>query len=283
MSKTYLKWVGAKNKSISFLEEEIPEKIKKSKQINCYIEPFVGGGAFLLHLLSNYKLDHVFASDLNLDLINTWKTIQDKTKLDALLVQLAKLDSMYKSTESMDEKNKIFKTVKKEFNALKAPFNLDEEIKKAAYLIFLNKTCFNGLHRVNKLGEYNTSFGKRKSPKIFDATQLSEISKLIQPVHFYYADYTFTNSLLQKYPDAFIYLDPPYRKITKGSFKEYTKEHFVFSDYLDFLSKLKTNWLASDSAFENYSLSYKDFNVKEIKVLNSLKRQTNNELVIKNY
>ena len=181
--KPFIKWVGGKGQLLSEINKLYP--VELGKNINKYAEIFIGGGAVLFDVLSKYRLDDIYISDKNLELINTYKSIRDN--IDILIKTLKEMEEEYLPLN--DENRKIYYYEKRqEYNNLK--INIKENnIKKASLFIFLNKTCFNGLYRVNKKGEFNVPMGAYKNHKICDEENLKNVSMSLKNVKIIYADY----------------------------------------------------------------------------------------------
>ena len=191
-----------------------------SGTIKKYVEPFVGGGAVLIDILQKYDVEEAYAFDINKDLINCYNVI--KQNVETLIEKLNEKEKEFLNIE-LENRQEYFYKIRSEYNSYKIEDNLD--VKRASEFIFLNRTCFNGLYRVNKNGKFNVPCGKYKNPTICDAKNLRNLSKLLQNVVFEYGDY----KKCIKYIDTntFVYFDPPYRplSITSG-FTSYTKEDF---------------------------------------------------------
>ena len=147
--KPFIKWVGGKGQLLSEINKLYP--VELGKNINKYAEIFVGGGAVLFDILSKYKLDEVYISDKNLELINTYKSIRDN--VDILIKSLKEMEEQYIPLDNENRKDYYYKK-REEYNSLKINSEVNN-IEKAVLFIFLNKTCFNGLYRVNKKGEFD--------------------------------------------------------------------------------------------------------------------------------
>lgn len=155
----FVKWAGGKTQLLPEIRKHYPQEIKK------YCEPFVGGGAVFFDVLQKCQPEEVLVNDVNAELINTYSHIKNSCNL--LIEQLSELQQKYKSQTL--EKNKIlFYEKRLRYNELKLSKNDAENLEKAALFIFLNKTCFNGLYRVNKKGEFNVPFNNAKNPLICD-------------------------------------------------------------------------------------------------------------------
>lgn len=217
--KPFVKWAGGKNSLIPQLTKYYPVELKNGN-IERYVEPFVGGGAVLLDILQKYEVKEAYAFDINKDLINCYNVI--KNDVEALIQELDKKEKDFLLLDS-DNRQKYFYDIRNEYNS----YILNDELnsKRASEFIFLNRTCFNGLYRVNKDGKFNVPCGKYKNPTICDSNNLRNLSKLIQNVTFEYGDYRKSEDLITE--NTFVYFDPPYRPLSVTSgFTSYTKEDF---------------------------------------------------------
>ncbi len=293
--RPFVKWAGGKSSLISQLTNFFPFELKDGI-INKYVEPFVGGGAVLINILQKYDVKEAYAFDINRDLINCYNVI--KENVDELIKELEIKEKEFIKLESED-RQAYFYNIRKEYNSYKITEN-ELSIKRAGEFIFLNRTCFNGLYRVNKNGEFNVPCGKYKNPTICDSSNLRKLSYLIRNVVFQYGDYKKS----EKYVDnnTFVYFDPPYRplSITSG-FTSYTKEDFndenqkELANYFGKLDEKNAKLMLSNSNPKNTNKDdsffediYKGFNINEI----SAKRMINanakgrgeiSELLITNY
>jgi DNA adenine methylase len=211
ISRPLLKWAGGKTQLLSELAPKIPKKYGR------FIEPFFGGGALFFSIM---PVDGIIA-DSNPELINLYRTVA--THVDLVITQLAS----YKNTEQF-------------FYAMRAlEYSALSSVEAAARTIFLNRTCFNGLYRVNKKGQFNVPFGKYKNPKILDEDALLNASSLLQKTTIICADY---KTVLREHAKAgdFIFLDPPYLPVSEYSdFKRYTKEQFYEEDHVELADEAK--------------------------------------------
>ena len=218
--KPFIKWAGGKGQLLSDLRKTYPKELGKS--VTKFAEPFVGGGAVLFDVLSNYELEKVYISDINAELINTYKMIRDN--LEGLIASLNEVQNAY-ITMNMDDRKEYYYEKRERFNYLKVNGDESINIEKAALFIFLNKTCFNGLYRVNKAGLFNVPMGSYKNPMICDEQNLRNISATIQNVTIVCADYKESVEFIDE--NTFVYFDPPYRPITDtASFTAYTENLF---------------------------------------------------------
>jgi DNA adenine methylase (dam) len=289
-----LKWAGGKGQLLSQLSEHLPKRI--IQEPFTYIEPFVGGGAMLFFMLQRFgNIKKTVINDVNEDLILTYQTI--KNDVEALIDKLDNLGKDYLNIPDQDGRNQIFYEVRERYNQ-----HIGDSIERASQLIFLNKTCFNGLYRVNRQGKFNVPFGKYANPTICNAEVLRVDSQLLQSiqVEILQGDYT---QILQ-YIDGltFVYLDPPYRPLdATSSFTAYAKGDFNDDDQRTLatfcyqLSEKGCLWMESnadcsaknpeDTFFEEL---YKDYRIERVYAsrfinANPSKRGKLTELLIKNY
>ena len=233
VTKPFLKWVGGKSQLITQIEAYYPFNDKRIKK---YCEPFVGGGAILFNILSHYKISEAYISDVNLELINTYQMIRDN--LNEMLIELKELQEAYLS---MDHSNRqeFFYEKRKRFNELKSLGTEGNGIEKAVLMIFLNKTCFNGLYRVNRKGEFNVSMGAYANPIIYDEENLKAVSYLLQSVQIVHGDYHLSEQFVDD--TTFVYFDPPYRPISSTSnFTAYTEECFTDNEQIELAQYVNT-------------------------------------------
>ena len=221
--RPFLKWAGGKRQLLSEIEERLPENLD---EYDTYVEPFIGGGAVMFHLLHNHNFEQVVALDINAELILCYKTLQ--TDVKKVITELRKMRDRYPGHEEQEERKAFFYAVRSDWNASVGDvFSLkkSEQIKRTAQTIFLNRTCFNGLFRVNSKGLFNVPIGSYKNPSILNEENLLNVSKSIQDVKFHHAQYSHILHFLGK--KTFVYFDPPYRPLTtSSSFTAYSKSGF---------------------------------------------------------
>ena len=218
-AKPFLKWAGGKGQLLDKFSSLYPSDLISGKTTT-YIEPFVGGGAVLFDILQKFKITEAIIIDTNKELINCYKCIKENA-----LNLIEKLKSLQKSYVQLDtnQRLELFLNVRNRYNKTKLNGVCDYD--KAADFIFLNKTCFNGLYRVNSKGEFNVPFGKYKNPKICDKDNLIAISGLLKIVTILHGDYNLCKDYVSS--GTFIYFDPPYRPITATqSFVGYSQNGF---------------------------------------------------------
>lgn len=218
--KPFVKWVGGKGRLIDAIKRRYPEGLGDT--IKKYAEPFVGGGAVLFDILNKYNLDEIYISDTNAELINTFRVLRDNA--DGLISLLSQYQDEYIPLYDNQRKEYYYKK-RKRFNELKRKGILDT--KTAALFIFLNRTCFNGLYRVNSKGEYNVPMGSYKAPLICDSDNLRNVSAALSKVTVVCGDYRRSDHFVDA--NTFVYFDPPYRPLNATSnFTAYTEN--VFND-----------------------------------------------------
>lgn len=212
--KPFVKWAGGKSQLLNEIRTKYPQKIER------YCEPFVGGGAVLLDILANFSPVEVMINDINSALVNTYRQVQNN--IEPLISRLEVMQTEFWTADS--EKRKTIYSQKRElFNDLVN--DNEDSLEKAALFIFLNKTCFNGLYRVNRKGQFNVPIGSYKKPPICDAENLRYISKLLQNVKIKCGDYKDCADFIDS--NTFVYIDPPYRPLTEtASFTSYNENEF---------------------------------------------------------
>ena len=225
-AKPFLKWAGGKSQLLNELNKRLPKQILRERSINIYIEPFVGGGAVFFHLKNNYKVKKAFLFDINRELIVGYKVIQaDPSKLISSLKRIG--ENYLKKTE--DERKEYYYKIRDLYNKQMDSFDYEnyssDWIDRAKYLIFLNKTCYNGLFRQNSKGEFNVPFGRYKNPKICDEENIYEVHRALDNTEIFCADFSKADSYIKK--NSFVYFDPPYLPLSvTSSFTAYSKEGF---------------------------------------------------------
>lgn len=294
--KPFLKWAGGKSQLLDEIIQELPVYIKKLKK---YVEPFVGAGAVFLCFLENKYFEEYIINDINSKLINLYIVIRDNPQ--DLIKEIQELKTKYLNAE-YEEREKLFYEIRDNFN------NPDcIGIKLAAYFVFLNKTCFNGLYRENSKGDFNVPFGKYGNPSFFDETQIMEISRLLclknENGEFIVKILNKSFSELEEYIDknTFVYCDPPYRPVTVGGFTSYNKSNFnddaqiLLRDFYKVIDAKGAKVMLSNSDPKNldekdnfFDDLYSDFNIKRVyakRNINSIGsgRGKITELLITNY
>lgn len=293
-AKPFLKWAGGKAQLISTICESIPSNINNYNDLT-YVEPFVGSGAILFWFLKSFpKTKKAIINDINPDLINLYSII--KAEPQNLIKALTKIQSDFQSLKNEEEQKVFFLEKREVFNS-----NQLNSLNKASILIFLNKTCYNGLYRVNSKGKFNVPFGKYKKPNICDTRTIMCDSVLLQKVTILNGDYTQTLKHVDS-KNSFFYFDPPYKPISKSSsFNTYSSESFDdieqerLRDFCIEINSIGHKFLLSNSdpmhfdTKNNYfDLLYYDFTVKRVRAIrkinsNSTRRGEITEILVSNY
>jgi len=268
---TFVKWAGGKKQLLSQFNKFFPTKIER------YFDAFVGGGSVAFYILQKYKPKEVFISDINKELIDTYEIIRD---------DLEKLIKKLREHKKKHDKEYFYKIRKQNPNKL-------SKINRAGRFIYLNKSCFNGLYRVNAKGGFNVPIGSSKTPAILPEEDLRLISKLLK-------DVTIKNISFDKILDYtkegdFIYFDPPYYPLKKESFTTYTKGNFLQQEQeklrkvFEILDKKKCKVMLSNSDTDFIKDLYKEYApfkfVKASRMINCIgeKRGKISEIVVLNY
>lgn len=292
--KPFLKWAGGKGQLLCEIEKYYPFENGK---ITKYAEPFVGGGAVLFDILSKYDLEAVYISDINAELINTYRIIRDDVY--ELIGMLMAMQNEFVSM-SIEDRKTYYLAKRERFNDLNVNGNDNINIEKAALMIFLNKTCFNGLFRVNKKGLFNVPMGSYKNPMICDEENLRAVSEKLQNVTIVCGDYRESAEFIDD--STFVYFDPPYRPITEtASFTAYTEnlfnddEQIQLAKFVDDMHRNGAKMVISnsdpknsnteDDFFDNIYSSHKIKRVEATRMINcnSEARGKIKELLISNF
>ncbi len=245
IGKPFIKWAGGKTQLLTQIDRIIPSEFRTLKFT--YIEPFVGGGAMLFHILNNYpNLEEIVINDINTDLANTYKTIKNEaTKLIQILLVLQ--SEYYTLLKNEAAKKEFYYQKREHFNK-----RTSNQIEQAALFIFLNKTCFNGLYRVNRKNEFNVPIGSYKKPRICDRENLLKVSELLQKVTILNAD--FEETLVYAKQNSLFYFDPPYKPLSEtSSFNSYAKagfndkEQIRLANFCEKIDALGHTWILSNS------------------------------------
>jgi DNA adenine methylase len=292
IAKPFLKWAGGKTQLITNIEKSLPKG--KTNSNFTYIEPFVGSGAVLFWMLNNFPhMEKAIINDINEDLINTYKIIASEPK--QLIALLDTFQREYHDLENNLEEKKEYYYQKRSIYNTRSQSN----IVQAALFIFLNRTCFNGLYRVNKKNEFNVPIGSYKKPMICDAENLIAVSKALQKVEILCGDYEQTLGYATE--NTLFYFDPPYKPLSNtSSFNSYAKDEFNDTEQIrlrDFCHKLDVlnhTWILSNSDVKGKNINdnffddlYANFNIQRVEAKRSInanpeKRGKLTELLITN-
>ena len=289
-AKPFVKWVGGKTQLLDEIRKYYPSQVDK------YCEPFVGGGAVLFDVLAKCHPDDILINDINGELINTYNQI--KANCNGLIDLLAELQEKYWSS-SLEENKALYLEKRERFNSLKVNGNKKENLEKGALFIFLNKTCFNGLFRVNSKGLFNVPFNSAKKPLLCDEANLKACSRLLKKVKMSVGNYSQCKDFIDS--KTFVYLDPPYRPLTEtAAFTSYNengfgdKEQIELAKFIEAISRRKALVVTSNSDPKNvreddnfFDKLYQKFSIKRVSASrminsNAKKRGAINELLISN-
>lgn len=295
-AKPFLKWAGGKGQLLSQLDGHLPDDLQR--QVFTYIEPFVGGGAMLFHMLRRFpNITHAVINDINPYLVTAYHVIKEQP--NELIHRLSAMEQEYFSRLGEEPKKEYFLNARDKFNDKEL-----DDLERTKYLIFLNRTCFNGLYRVNAKGKFNVPSGRYLHPTICNADTILADSEALNRV-----DVTILNGDFEQTADEihegfnFFYFDPPYRPLNAtSSFNSYSKEDFNDDEQIrlrDFCARLNeqpnVKWMLSnadcsaknpnDTFFEDIYSNFHIHRVYASRAINAnpQKRGKLTELLIKNY
>lgn len=293
IAKPFLKWAGGKTQLIGDIEKALPQDLIRTRFT--YIEPFVGSGAVLFWMLNNFpNLERAIINDVNEDLINTYKSIASSPQ--ELISILEILQNEFHCLDGDEENKKAYYYEKRTLYNCRA----QEKNEQAALFIFLNRTCFNGLYRVNSKNEYNVPMGSYKRPTICDKENIIAVSEALKGIEMLCGDFRQTLGYAKE--RSLFYFDPPYKPLNEtSSFNAYAKDEFNdneqirLKDFCSELNALNHAWILSNSDVKGKNETdnffddlYSDFNIQRVKAkrninANAGKRGVLTELLITNY
>ena len=292
-AKPFLKWVGGKSQLLQQLNLLLPHEFEKWSEVT-YIELFVGGGAMLFFMLQRYpNIKHAVINDINPDLINCYIIVRDYPM--RLIGALHQLEDEYLSQSTEDSRKDFYLKMRETYNHKDLT-----NIENATLLIFLNKTCFNGLYRVNKSGMFNVPFGRYEHPVICNEEIILADSALLKNVDILNGDFEKTFSYAQN--NTFFYFDPPYRPLSVTSnFKDYSRESFDDSSQIrlkEFCDRIESagykfmlsnsDGKSKDSSDDFMDSLYEGYKINRVWASRSInadpsKRGKLSEIVVRNY
>lgn len=244
-AKPFLKWAGGKTQLIEQIKEQLPNNIQQNNFT--YIEPFVGSGAVLFWMLEHFpNLENAVINDINKDLTNSYDTI--KNDVNGLIQILSEWEIEYHNfADNQDAKKEYYYEKRSLFNTRNS-----DQTTQSALFIFLNRTCFNGLYRVNRKNEFNVPIGSYKKPQICNIENLLAVSEVLQRVEILNGDYSETLEYATE--NTFFYFDPPYKPLSEtSSFNSYSKDEFgdkeqiELKEFCDILNEQGHQWILSNS------------------------------------
>jgi DNA adenine methylase len=299
-ARPFLKWAGGKTQLLNEFSKRLPIEFEKG-EITTYVEPFIGGGAFFFYLNQRFSFEHCYICDANEELVLAYRVIKKSVK--KLITELGNLESDYLS-KNEKKREFFFYEVRDSLNENLLGFDFKKYspdwVERTAQLIFLNRTCYNGLFRVNSKGEFNVPFGRYKNPDILNEDNLKDVSTLLRTTQIFLGDFTDC----RKYVDdqTFVYFDPPYRPLNQtSSFTSYSKNGFSDTDQIrlvEFFKELdrkgaKIMLSNSDPRNENpdntfFDDLFADYTIERVPAkrminCNGSRRGCINELIITNY
>ena len=293
-AKPFVKWVGGKTALIPTIERILPGNVN-SGMID-YVEPFVGGGGFLFHMLTYHSFHKVYINDINAPLIDCYRMFQSDTQYNEFIQYLLSFEDMY-NNETLDKKEMLYYHLRERYNELLKESNttqLPNSPECCALFVFLNKTCFNGLYRTNKKEKYNVPWGKRTEIKLYNKNVFESDRFLLSKnnIDITNGDFEFIKNFRGE--NVLIYLDPPYAPEKKQSFTSYSPLGFNMDDQIrlrNVCNKLTSKGvkiIESNSCTTEIKKLYKNYNIKEITApryvsANGDSRGEVTELLITNY
>lgn len=292
IARPFLKWAGGKTQLLSSIKIALPKEILKEPFT--YIEPFVGSGAVLFWMLNNFpNLRYAVINDVNADLINIFKVIASKPI--ELIAILKEFQDEYHTLQKLEKQQEYYYKKRDLYNTRST-----DKVEHAALFIFLNRTCFNGLYRVNRNNLFNVPIGRYNKPTICDKENILAVSESLQKVEILNGDFEITLDKADK--NSFFYFDPPYKPLSNtSSFNSYSKDEFNDTEQIrlrDFCKKLNTlgyKWMLSNADVKGKNLNdnffdeiYATDNILRVRAKRSInanpeKRGELNELLITNY
>lgn len=295
-AKPVLKWAGGKSQLLTQINSHLPTKLKIGA-IKRYIEPFVGGGAVYFDLIAKYNISEAILIDINSELIILYNVI--KYDVCSLMDELEKIQNEYRKVASKEE---YYYKIREEYNLFDKNINPQIKnknfIRRAALTMFLNKTCFNGLYRVNKQNKFNVPIGSYTNPTIYEKDNLINASIALENATIIHGDFETAKEYITA--DSFIYYDPPYRPVSKTSaFISYTSHDFNddaqrrLKEFFDLAHAEGSLQMLSNSDPKNYDPQdhffdelYKEYNINRIyakRCIRTTGKQDIRELLITNY
>ena len=295
MASPFLKWAGGKRQIMPELLSRFPLDINDYQY---YVEPFLGGGSVMIEVLNNGFNGKIIAGDINRDIISCYRVI--KNSIEELLIELTKLTKDL--PEDLDLRKPYYYSLRDEWNlGVENPdkYTGRNEVRRVALTITLNKTCYNGLFRLNSKGEFNVPMGGTKKLNVYDENNLRKLNSLFQNVEFVVGDFSKISKHIPVGEKSFYYFDPPYRRLKKtSSLTMYNADAFGddqqirLRDFIDDLVKTKCHFLLSNSDPKNYSdddffdAAYRNYTIDRIPARRSINSKATgrgeiNELLIR--
>jgi DNA adenine methylase len=302
-AKPFLKWAGGKGQLLEQFQFRFPQELNGKGIIKRYYEPFLGSGAVFFWVMQNCKIEKAYINEFNPEIYLCYVAIQ--IDVERVIGCLKSFEKKYRILDLKDQEA-LYYQIRTKYNQTKQSINFDKycarrHSERVATTIFLNRTCFNGLYRVNSKGEFNVPFGRYKNPTICDTLNLRAVSMILKGVVITNNDFSIIKKNIKK--DSFVYFDPPYRPLNRtSSFTSYSNNEFddreqkrlaaVFKT-LNRIERVKIMLSNSDPKNENkednfFEHLYSDFKIERLKAKRMIncdasKRGEINELLIMNY
>lgn len=297
----FLQWVGGKSRLLDEITVRLPPHILQSRRVDCYVEPFLGGGAVYFHLQSILRIRRAVLCDMNPDLITTYKAVRDMPR--EVVDLLESIRGEFHGFTDEDDRKRYFYDIRARFNEQRRGFDYDDPrdggALRAAYMIFLNKTCFNAFFTVNKEGDCTAGYGYPGNTMIYDPDKIVSASHALKGATILCGDYR----TVDEYVDggAFVYLDPPYRPLDKSDWKGYTRDGFTDDDQVEvarffreldrrgaYLMLSNSDPKSVDPSDDFFDELYGGYNISRVEIMrlfnpDSSKRGVTTELIITNY
>ncbi len=290
-ARPYVKWAGGKSQLLPQFQLCYPPELA-SGQITRYVEPFVGSGAVLFDVASRFALSDLIVIDRNPRLMLTYEVIQ--SDVEALIARLEALQAQYWAADQK-VRHALYYEMREAYNRRQA-----SDVEQAAQFIFLNRTCFNGLYRVNRRGNFNVPMGRYRRPRIADADNLRRVHEVLQQVTLRVGDYRLATDFIDA--RTFVYCDPPYRPLTRtASFTAYSDELFTDQNQTELAAFARASSRAGarvmlsnsdprniDPADDFFDRLYHDFTISRLPARRSINSRSDrrgpvHELVITSY
>ncbi|HUW20428.1 MAG TPA: DNA adenine methylase [Sedimentisphaerales bacterium] len=295
-AKPFLKWAGGKTQLLDQIDKRLPKEDFANGRIDTYVEPFLGGGAVFFHIAQRYaSFRRFYLSDINEDLVRSFEAV--KENVEAVIAELEVLQGAFYRKRTGETRRQLYLDVRREFNLEKGSHF---GFATAAKLVFLNKTCYNGLFRVNQRGLFNVPFGDYKKPTICNAQNLRAAAEVLRKAQVGCAGFQQSGRYVSN--RSFVYLDPPYRPISRtAGFTSYSREDFNEKEQVKLAAFCRdveqsgAKFLLSNSDPKNqdpndnfFEEKYKGFRIERVKASRAInckggRRGQINELIIRNY
>ena len=303
IAKPFLKWAGGKRQLLDQLQSRFPQELNGKGIIRRYYEPFLGSGAVFFWVMQNCKIKQAYINEFNPEIYLCYVAIQKD--VEKVIKYLKALGKKYHKL-NLAAQERFYYQVRDKYNHTRRNINFEKHgsrknSERAAMTIFLNRTCFNGLYRVNSKGDFNVPFGRYKKPTICDSQNLRVVNEILKDVTISNKDFSVIQKQIKQH--SFVYFDPPYRPLNKTSnFTSYSNNEFndneqkrlaIIFKKLNEIDGVKIMLSNSDPKNENkedifFEQLYSDFKIERLKARRMIncdasKRGEINEILVMNY